>query len=228
MKQAVKLQAVCPSYDENCPAVSELKWLRGECKRLQQLTQTDALTGLYNFRYLLKILEDELERTRRTAMPTSLIMIDLDYFKQLNDTYGHEAGNKVLQWMSKFFRKHTRNIDKLCRYGGEEFAIILPGTRSAPARQAAERLRAGLSESCLEHDNTPLRLTASFGVDTYHGRSDITVEDFIKRADNYLFKAKEDGRNRVCYKEIDQKAGPTGITGSERNALYTALNLKTG
>ena len=228
LKKAIKNPEICPHPDQDCPVISELQWLRKKCKKLQKLTQTDPLTGLYNLRYLLKNLEDEMERTRRTAMPTSLLMIDLDHFKQINDSCGHESGNRILQWMSKFFHKHMRNIDKICRYGGEEFAIILPGTRLAPASHAAERLRAGLSNSRLKIDGAPLRLTASFGVDTYRGRRKITVKDFIKRTDNFLLQAKSSGRNRVCYQGIDTSGAPTQITNDEREALFAASNLKTG
>jgi len=179
LKEAITYQETCPHHDNDCPVFSELKMLREQCKRLQELTQIDALTGLYNFRYLLKTLEDEMERTRRTAIPTSLVMIDLDHFKQINDSFGHESGNRILQWMGKFFRQHTRSIDRLCRYGGEEFVIILPGTRLAAAAQAAERLRSGLSNTCLKMNGTPVRLTASFGVDTYRGRRNMTAREFI-------------------------------------------------
>ena len=146
-------------------------------------------------------------------------MIDLDHFKRLNDDYGHEAGNKALQWSSDLWRSNIRRIDKPCRYGGEEFSIILPGSRLTQAARAAERLRIALEDAPLRLNGDVVSLTASFGVDAYGEREDLTVEEFIKRTDQYLLEAKSLGRNRVCFDESKVRAVSTEVMADEREAL---------
>jgi len=212
----------CPEKIRDCPLVEELLRLREECERLKGLSQTDTLTGLFNLRYFLAALETEMERARRTGLPTSLIMIDLDHFKRINDTYGHDSGNQALQWATKVFQKATRKIDILCRYGGEEFSIILPGTRLSHGMRMAERLRLAMEQAILELDGDRVALTASFGVYTYKGKEELSAEGFIKRADGFLLEAKARGRNRVCCEETQLEVGATEITAQEREALLTA------
>ena len=168
---------------------------------------------------MLEALESELERTRRTGVHTGLIMIDLDHFKRLNDDYGHEAGNKALQWSSSLWRSNIRRIDMPCRYGGEEFSIILPGSRLTQVARAAERLRAALVGAPLRLNGDVVSLTASFGVDAYGEKEDLTVEEFIKRTDRYLLEAKSKGRNRVCFDENKVRVLSTEVMADEREAL---------
>ena len=220
MDQPLQLHEPCPLKNQGCPVVDELRRLKEEVKSLQELSQTDTLTGFYNFRYLLTALEGEMERTRRTGLSTALIMIDLDNFKLINDTYGHESGNKALQWSSRIWRENIRRIDIPCRYGGEEFAVILPGARLPQGVRTAERLRVVLGNSPVNLNSEVVRLTASFGVDTYGGRENLSVEAFIKRTDQFLLKAKAKGRNRVCYEESKTTVTPTEITDKERQALF--------
>ena len=220
LDQHLELREPCPLKNQGCPVVDELRRLKQEVKRLQALSNTDTLTGLFNFRYLLTALEGEMERTRRTGLSTAFIMIDLDNFKRINDTYGHESGNRALHWTSRIWRENIRRIDIPCRYGGEEFAIILPGARLPQAIRTAERLRALLVDSPVNLNNELVRLTASFGVDAYRGRENLSVEAFIKRTDHFLLKAKAKGRNCVCYEEINTTIAPTEITDKEREALY--------
>lgn len=210
----------CPLGAHDCPFFAELERLKQECKALAELSQTDPLTGLYNFRYLIGALEREMERTRRTGLPTGIIIIDLDYFKRVNDTYGHQSGNEALKWAAKIWRKTLRRFDILCRYGGEEFAVILPGTRLPQAVLTAERLRSILASSPIGFDGQEITLTASFGVDIFNIREKLTVDDFIKRADGYLREAKAKGRNQVCYEEIKTTSVPSEVTGEERAALF--------
>ncbi len=218
MDRIARLAEKCPQKDESCPVVEELAHLREEVQRLEELSQRDPLTGLYNFRHFLKALESEMERTRRTGMPLSLIMIDLDRFKRINDTYGHEAGNRALMWAARLWTPMLRRIDIACRYGGEEFAVILPGTRLAQAAVAAERLRRVLRENPMEFDGDRITLTASFGVETYTGGTETGLHGLVKAADRFLMKAKARGRNCVCYDQ-DHKAAGTGLTPEERQAL---------
>ena len=224
MSQKQKTKNRCPLNIDECPIIDEIQRLRAECERLRELSQIDALTGYFNYRYLLNALEGEMERTRRTALPTGLIMIDLDGFKQVNDHYGHETGNIALKWCTKIWRSKIRRIDIPCRYGGEEFAIILPGTPIPQAVQAAERLRSGLENETLEWNHHRIKLTASFGVDAYEGKGRISVKAFIQRADRSLLEAKAGGRNRVCYAETEPREPSTEITEEERKALYVRKN----
>jgi diguanylate cyclase (GGDEF)-like protein len=220
LDQPLDLQEKCPSNNQECPVFDEVRHLREECKRLQELTQVDTLTGLFNFRYLMMALEGEMERTRRTGLSTGLIMSDLDHFKRINDTYGHECGNKALQWIGNIWHEKLRRIDMACRYGGEEFVVILPGTRLPQAIRAAERLRFALQSSPVKLNGKLVRLTASFGVDAYRGRKKLTVETFIKQTDHFLLEAKARGRNRVCYDENKITVAMEGLTPDEREALF--------
>jgi diguanylate cyclase (GGDEF)-like protein len=214
------LPGQCPTGNRACSVHVELDRLREECERLRNLSLIDTLTGLYNFRYLRTALDVEMERTRRTSVPTSLLMVDLDYFKHVNDTYGHECGNKALQWVSDFFSKNLRDLDIPCRYGGEEFTIILPSTRLPEAGRIAERLRVGLKDSRVELDGGHIQLTASFGVSAYKGRRRLSAEELIKRADRYLLEAKIKGRNRVCSEPFEEIDARTEVTEEERRTLY--------
>jgi diguanylate cyclase (GGDEF)-like protein len=209
----------CPLNNNLCPVANEVMKLREECRKLRELSQIDPLTELYNFRYLLNALEKEMERTRRTGLVTSLIMLDLDHFKRVNDTLGHEAGNSALKWISRLIRENIRRIDIPCRYGGEEFTIILPGIRLGQAVQAAERLRSSLESNPVVLEGESRRLTASFGVESYDIRDNLSVEEFIKRTDSYLLEAKEKGRNRVCSNQDYPAAEWTEVTTDERESL---------
>ncbi len=218
-KEHVK-KDICPLNSEPCPVISRLRELEEECKRLQELSETDSLTKYYNFRYFVRALGDEMERTRRTGLATALIMIDLDHFKRINDTYGHEIGNEALKWCSSIWKRMIRKIDIPCRYGGEEFAIILPSTRLPHAVRAAERLRKALAESPLMIEGVPIVLTASFGVNVFNGKEEMSVEEFVKNTDFYLLKAKEMGRNCVRYPGEKVETVTTELTKEEREALF--------
>jgi diguanylate cyclase (GGDEF)-like protein len=219
LEELLHLETNCPLADRECPYGTEIRRLKEECQRLQELSRIDSLTGFFNFRYLLEALESEMERTRRTSLPTGLIMIDLDHFKRINDKYGHDSGNKALQWCSKLWRNNIRRIDIPCRYGGEEFVIILPGTPLTKAVHTAQRLRAILSRSTLVLGGDDLTLTASFGVDAYRGIADLSPEVFLKRADKHLLKSKANGRNCVSFEKSRLAPEKTELTPEEREAL---------
>jgi diguanylate cyclase (GGDEF)-like protein len=214
-------QKECPHISNGCPIAGEIQRLKEECERLRALSQHDSLTGLFNFSYLMNTLGTEMERTRRAGLSTGLIMIDLDHFKRINDKFGHEAGNKSLQWFSRVLRDNLRRIDIPCRYGGEEFAIILPGIRLSQGVQAAERLRLSLKDTPIHLDDKIINITASFGVDTYGGREDLSVETFLKRTDRFLLQAKKMGRNRVCYDRNKITIVPTEVTTEEKDLLLS-------
>ena len=169
---------------------------------LRLIAHTDKLTQLANRRRFDEMLDQELRRCNRTGTPLSLLLMDLDYFKQFNDTYGHLAGDECLQRTAQALAAQiARAGDLAARYGGEEFAIIMPNTDGAGAAAVAERVRAGVQALRIPHQHSPTQtVTASFGVATLapDGERAYTVADLIDRADKHLYIAKRTGRNRVC------------------------------
>jgi diguanylate cyclase (GGDEF)-like protein len=163
---------------------------------LHAIATTDVLTGLLTRRRFLEVGEDELERARRYGRPLSLIAIDLDHFKQVNDRYGHAAGDAVLAGVANVLREHTRQHDLVGRIGGEEIAVALPETGVETARLVAERIRMRVSTLTPTVDGVTIPVTASFGV-AIAEPSDISILDMLKRADQALYRAKARGRDRV-------------------------------
>ncbi|MEW6388767.1 MAG: GGDEF domain-containing protein [Thermodesulfobacteriota bacterium] len=206
---------------DNCALHQEVQRLREECQRLLELSQTDPLTGLYNRSYFFKALAKEMERTRRTGFPTGLIMIDLDHFSKVNKTHGHQAGDAVLGAVSRLFEKNIRKLDIPCRYGGEEFAIILPGTRLPQAVALAQRLRTTLAQFLFNLEGgLALSITGSFGVDCYAAKDEVSIKGFIRRTDRFLLEAKTRGRNLVRHRQSEPAAVPSGVTVAERSELF--------
>ncbi|BBD07537.1 diguanylate cyclase [Desulfovibrio ferrophilus] len=165
-------------------------------KQLTELATKDSLTKISNRRYFMERAYDEIARSRRYNSPLSMIMIDIDYFKAVNDTHGHIAGDEVLKAMTKASLQTLRETDIFGRIGGEEFAAILINTDSKVAQDIAERLRATLAETHVQGDSGPINFTVSIGVTTMTAE-DETVEGLLKRADTALYEAKRGGRNRV-------------------------------
>ncbi len=194
---------LCPAGDDKCTNLPEVKRLQDEIKQLAALVQTDELTRLFNFRYFNQALSLEMERTRRSGQPTCLIVLDLDHFKFINDAYGHEVGNIVLGHVSGLIRKTVRRLDIPCRYGGEEFTIILPDTTLRQGVSFANRLRLIIENSPAKASDALLGVEASFGVDVYRRGDQLTEKDFVKRVDSFLYLAKQKGRNRVCHDNFD-------------------------
>ncbi|OGL40280.1 MAG: hypothetical protein A2042_02470 [Candidatus Schekmanbacteria bacterium GWA2_38_11] len=163
------------------------------------LSITDSMTSLYNYRYFMECLNEEFERAKRYKRPLSLIMIDIDFFKQYNDAHGHPKGDELLRNIAEIFKKTMRKSDTVARYGGEEFTVILPETGKEMAFTMAERLRKEVEANDFECAETQPsgRLTISLGVASYSEESE-SFEEVIKRADNALYRAKEEGRNRAC------------------------------
>jgi diguanylate cyclase (GGDEF)-like protein len=207
--------SACPAGLEICPVFAEFLHLQEECRRLRELSQTDPLTGLYNRRYLMDALDREMERTRRTGLPTSLIMLDLDYFKRVNDHHGHHFGDAALCLVAALLKKNIRKLDIPCRYGGEEFSLVLPGTRLPQAVQLALRLKDLIANSWEDIPGWEERLTASFGVDSMTAQGDLSPEAFLQQADRWLFLAKARGRNTVCYPDSAQSGGEVGLSREE-------------
>jgi diguanylate cyclase (GGDEF)-like protein len=163
---------------------------------LARLASTDALTGLPNRRYFLDVANREVERMRRFSVSASVIMIDLDHFKDVNDTYGHATGDEVLRSSSRALQQRLREIDVLARLGGEEFVVVLPETDAQGAASAAEKLRCSLTNATVDSGDNEIKMTASFGVAQVRS-DDKSVDDVLDRADSALFEAKHSGRNCV-------------------------------
>ena len=165
--------------------------------RAQHLATTDGLTGVLNRRHLLELAQREFERTRRYHHALSALMIDLDHFKRVNDTYGHPIGDQALIALANVCQKNLRPSDIFGRYGGEEFLVLLPETPHAQAMEVAERLRSQIEQIVLETERGPVRFTASVGAATMTEQENIDLDRLIIQADDALYVAKAAGRNRV-------------------------------
>lgn len=167
---------------------------------LHELATRDGLTGLYNHRAFYTLLEAELARAQRFDRPVSLLLLDIDHFKRVNDTHGHLAGDAVLKGLGELLGREARAIDRVCRYGGEEITVVLPETGLETAANAAERLRAAVAAQPFDvNAAAPLRITVSIGVASFPAHAD-GAQALVAAADAALYAAKQNGRNRtVCY-----------------------------
>lgn len=169
---------------------------------IEKIAITDGLTGLFNHRHFQERLLQEFKRHERFAEPMSLLLIDIDFFKKVNDTYGHPVGDSVLKGVANIILKTIRNIDIAARYGGEEFAVVLIGTDVNGAKNMAERLRKTIADVKFKSDRNIFNVTISIGITTWSKELKSTM-DFIDRADKALYNAKNSGRNRyVVWEEI--------------------------
>ncbi|HYH41272.1 MAG TPA: diguanylate cyclase [Burkholderiales bacterium] len=162
-----------------------------------ELATTDSLTGVYNRRTFKELAEPQLSRSRRAHMPVSLLMLDLDHFKRINDTYGHLAGDDVLKAFAVLVRNCLRKEDLLARYGGEEFVVLLPGASQTSAAALAERIREQASAVPMDANGHRVRVTVSIGAASEAGDTLPSLEAMLGRADEALYQAKREGRNRV-------------------------------
>lgn len=169
----------------------------------------DGLTGVYNYRYFIEQLEEEILRASRYERPVSLIMADVDFFKSINDTYGHLCGDEVLRGIAQLLDSQTREIDLVARYGGEEFVIVLPETDYSEAFQVAIKLQEIMADTSFpdEKGKNPIRVTISLGVASYPSTA-LSKEELLKQADNLLYEAKT-YRNTVC-SVFEKKVSPIG------------------
>jgi two-component system cell cycle response regulator len=175
-----------------------LETTRADNVRLETLAHTDPLTQVLNRRALAARLASELDRARRYDSVVTLLMVDLDHFKRVNDTHGHLVGDDVLREMAALLRHEARSVDLVARYGGEEFSVVLPQTGEEGAVAFAERLRERIASHPFHTSGrTPLSLTASIGVATFPSHRVESVDDLFARADAALYRAKADGRDRV-------------------------------
>jgi diguanylate cyclase (GGDEF)-like protein len=182
--------------DSNAMLRSQLAEIDRLHRQASDQANRDALTGLYNRRYLDSTLERELARCKREGRPLSLMMMDLDHFKQVNDTYGHQGGDEILKEIGALLASHARAGDIACRYGGEEFTLLLPNMPLDAAMERAEQLRAEFAAMAVRFGEFAIRSTLSIGIAVYpeHGK---LPDELTQRADLALYRAKAEGRNRV-------------------------------
>jgi len=213
------VENICPAGDD-CGLRRVVSELSEQIKVLNRLVLTDPLTGLHNYRHFSHSLDQEMERCRRSGQPCCLIMVDLDHFKQVNDSYGHEVGNQVLVQTAELIQNSLRKLDIACRYGGEEFILILPNTGLSDAVRVAERVREMIENKPLVLPGHRLiNLSASLGVDIFHRQDSDTPEVFTARVDAQLYHAKESGRNRVCCSDRGKVQRRLEVTQGEKDVL---------
>jgi two-component system, cell cycle response regulator len=172
-----------------------LRSAKAESERLHELSVTDGLTQIANHRHFQDRLREEFRRAQRYDDPLALILVDLDHFKQVNDTFGHQVGDEVLFSMAACLKAAVRETDFVARYGGEEFAVLLPKTHLAGALTVAERIVAEMLN--IKAGPAGLKVTASFGVSGFPGRSVNTSDQLVRTADEALYRAKREGRNKI-------------------------------
>lgn len=177
-------------------------------RRLELLSITDGLTQLYNHRYFQEEFAKEFEKAKRYDQPLSLALIDIDFFKKVNDTYGHAAGDEVLKMVAEIFARSVRSADTAARYGGEEFAVIMPQTDIDDARTFAEKIRSLIEETTISTSEGELSVTVSIGVATTPFSQLNAPIEIVEAADKALYRAKENGRNQVQYERREDPRRP--------------------
>jgi diguanylate cyclase (GGDEF)-like protein len=176
------------------------------------------LTGLVNATFFHAVLAREIDRSLRTGRTCGLMVIDIDHFKKINDTYGHNMGDKALQSVASQMKRNLRGMDTAARIGGEEFAVILPECEPEDAIQAATRIHSGLNPLNLAIEDATLQLTTSVGLVWTYPNTPMSSLALLAEADQEMYRAKWSGRSRLCYKPIDDAAQ---ISSQERSALMT-------
>ena len=204
--------------------VKKLIDMHNENEQLKSLALIDNLTGLFNNRFFFKNLEIEMGRTKRTGLPCALMIIDLDNFKLLNDTLGHIEGDKFLIEVGKMLLELVRPTDMACRYGGDEFAVIMPATELFDAIRVADRLMNAISNI-----PTPqgLTITSSIGIAEQGPTSSYKTDEFVNAADSAMYDAKKHGKNQVCYEGKGKGVKPRldAVTFEEKAALSGGFNV---
>ena len=192
-----RVEQVAVSIIDNTDAAVYRNRLEEAAEKLQQANRTDHLTGISNRRHFIERLNEELSRHFRADEPLSLAILDLDRFKQINDTHGHLCGDQVLMDTARLFSKQLRTYDLLGRYGGEEFCIALPQTGMEKACSVLDRLREEIAANTFIHESIRLTVTVSIGVASTENRERADTRDLLRDADEALYRAKNTGRNCV-------------------------------
>ncbi|HFC30502.1 MAG TPA: GGDEF domain-containing protein [Oceanospirillales bacterium] len=183
-------------------AIGVSKWVNYNNERQDELSiqaNTDELTGILNRRSFTSFLKFEFKKAQSRPEPFALLIIDIDFFKNINDSYGHQVGDEILKCLAKLMKESFRQADKVCRWGGEEFAILLPYTTLNNAQTVAEKIRASVENSSFDNNGVEIKYTISVGISEFLS-SDKSLDDIIKRTDDALYKAKNEGRN--CIRSI--------------------------
>ena len=194
--------------------------LRDANEKLLKLSVTDDRTNLLNDRYLKRRLAEEFKRARRYGMPLSVMMLDLDHFKQVNDKYGHDCGDQVLAEFARVLVDNAREIDILGRYGGEEFLMILPNTDAIRSAIVAERIRKAAEEHVYRHREFLVRITVSIGLASIPANQSLRTDaDLLRAADEALYRAKQTTRNKVI---LDRASIPGDILEGDLSPIFRA------
>lgn len=209
----------CPVGETSCEWLDEVGNLRSQINELSELVSTDALTGLFNFRHFKMVLQVEMDRSRRSGNPTSLVMVDIDHFKAVNDTRGHELGNVAIKFITDILRSSVRPTDMVCRYGGEEFAMIFPETQLSFAVKVADRIREKIANRPLETDDGDIALTVSMGASAFVQSNVLDPNEFVASVDKYLYEAKQSGRNCICHSDYSEPSSIIEVSVDERAML---------
>lgn len=214
-------QPRCPVGEIDCSWLGALTQLRQRIDVLNELVSTDELTGLYNLRYFRTLVSTEMQRSKRSGIPLSLVIVDIDHFKQVNDVHGHEAGNLALRHVASLIRDGVRGSDIVCRYGGEEFVMVLPETQLPVAIEVAERIRLSIEASMVElPDGTVIELTASMGANVFNCTDSLSIEEFVDSADHFLYEAKQGGRNCIRFPDNLRLRAHSAVSNDERAMLF--------
>ncbi|MCZ6669460.1 MAG: GGDEF domain-containing protein, partial [Acidobacteria bacterium] len=189
-------------------------------RRLTRLTETDDRTRLYNDRYLRRRVEEEFKRSQRYDTNLSCMILDLDHFKEVNDTHGHECGNEILASFGQILLANAREIDVVGRYGGEEFLILMPNTDGIQAAVLGERIRKATEENVFHFMEAQVRMTVSAGIGSFPTNRSVKDEnDFLRTTDAALYQAKNRGRNKVI---LDRGSIPAAILEGDLSSIFNA------
>lgn len=194
---SIQKEAQSKLIDTHVKIAKQTKELKEAQEKLKEQANRDPLTNMYNRRYFADIAEKIISITKRTNEPLSLMMIDVDDFKKINDTHGHCIGDSVIISLAEKIDSFTRESDIAARFGGEEFAIILPNTSTENALQLGEKLRESIEGMNFHADNADINFTVSIGIDTFNNKNDINISESLNRADKALYESKKLGKNKV-------------------------------